>query len=63
MTFIMLIMVHLCVSVKHKTEIIKAKEQKFSGNPCILTSMHDFNIEPCHEKTFSFEHVKTKTHS
>lgn len=31
MTFIMLIMVHLCVSVKHKTEIIKAKEQKFSA--------------------------------
>ena len=32
MTFVMLALVQLCVNVKHKTEIIKSKENKFSGN-------------------------------
>lgn len=35
MTFVMLMMVHLCVTVKHKTEIIKSKEHRFT----------DFDVE------------------
>lgn len=31
MTFTMMMLVHLCVTVKHKSEIIKARTHHFSG--------------------------------